>query len=117
MDLVQTLVGFRYATTLELNMGYYTIRLSPMAQDICTIVTPWGKYAYTRLPMGLMCAPYIFQEKMYTLMQGIEYVRTYLDDLLVLSTGTYEDHLTKLSTVMDKLIQARLRVHIKKCTF
>ena len=42
-----------YATTLDLNMGYYTIRLDEASQDICTIVTPWGKYAYRRLPMGL----------------------------------------------------------------
>lgn len=46
LDIMQTMEGFRYATTLDLNMGYYTIRLSPDTQRICTIVTPWGKYAY-----------------------------------------------------------------------
>ena len=60
MDLMQTLEGFTYATTLDLNMGYYTIKLDNAAQKICTIVTPWGKYSYKRLPMGLSCAPDIF---------------------------------------------------------
>ena len=83
---MQTLQGFSYATTIDLNMGYYTIRLSMGAQKICTIVTPWGKYSYTRLPMGVMCAPDIFQEKMSNLMHGLEYVVTYLDDILVLTT-------------------------------
>ena len=64
MDMMQTLEGFQYATTLDLNMGYYTITLDRKAQEICTIVTPWGKYSYLRLPMGLMCAPDIFQAKM-----------------------------------------------------
>eukprot|EP00957_Ditylum_brightwellii_P154856 11786146-Ditylum_brightwellii.AAC.1 len=53
---------FIYTTALDLNMGYYTIRLDPNAQKICTIILPWGKYQYLRLPMGLSCAPDIFQE-------------------------------------------------------
>ena len=65
--IMQELEGFRYATALDLNMGYYTIRLDPASQDMCTIITPWGKYKYLRLPMGVMCAPDIFQEKCQTL--------------------------------------------------
>ena len=33
------LQGFRYASALDLNMGYYTIRLDPDAQKLCTIVS------------------------------------------------------------------------------
>ena len=33
---------FTYATSLDLNSGYYTIRLIPNAQNICTIILPWG---------------------------------------------------------------------------
>ena len=54
---------FQYATALDLNMGYYTIQLDPDVQKICTIVLPWGKYSYLRLPMGVACSPDIFQEK------------------------------------------------------
>jgi hypothetical protein len=42
--------GFTYATQLDLNMGYYTIRLDGDAQKICTIILPWGKYSYMHLP-------------------------------------------------------------------
>ena len=117
MDIMQTLQGFSYATTLDLNMGYYTIRLSMGAQKICTIVTPWGKYSYTRLPMGIMCAPDIFQEKMSTLMQHLEYVVTYLDDLLVLTTKSYDEHLERLSKVLERLSTAGLRINVEKSCF
>jgi hypothetical protein len=40
---LQELEGFTYATTLDLNMGYYTIRLDPTAAKMCTIIFPWGK--------------------------------------------------------------------------
>ena len=113
LDIIQRLEGFQYATTLDLNMGYYTIRLDPAAQDVCTIVTPFGKYAYTRLPMGLCNAPDIFQEKMASLLEGLDYVRAYLDDLLVLSSNDLDDHLEKLSIVFDRLHNAGLKVQIK----
>ena len=50
------LTGFTYATTLDLNdlnMGNYTIRIDARASEMCTIIFPWGKYSYQRLPMGI----------------------------------------------------------------
>ena len=44
-SVLQEMEGFTYATQLDLNMGYYTIRLDPDAQKICTIIFPWGKYS------------------------------------------------------------------------
>jgi hypothetical protein len=42
--MLQALEEFAYATSLDLKMGYYTIRLDTYAQTVCTIVTPFGKY-------------------------------------------------------------------------
>ena len=43
--VLQELEGFTFATALDLNMGYYTIRLDSDASKICTIIFPWGKYS------------------------------------------------------------------------
>jgi hypothetical protein len=67
--VLQEIEGFFYATALDLNMGYYTIRLDPDASKICTIIFPWGKYSYKRLPMGIAGSPDIFQENMSELME------------------------------------------------
>jgi hypothetical protein len=98
-------------------MGYYHIELTPNAKRLCTIVLPWGKYEYQRLPMGLCNSVDIFQEKMSELMQDLEYVRTYLDDLLVLTKGTFSDHLEKLDVVLQRLKDAGLQVNAKKSFF
>jgi hypothetical protein len=66
-------------------MGYYTLRLDPDASKICTNIFPWGKYSYKRLPMGIAGSPDIFQLRMSELMESLEYVRAYLDDLLCIS--------------------------------
>ena len=52
-SILQEMEGFTFATAIYLNMGYYTIRLDPDAQKICTIILPWGKYSYLHLPTGI----------------------------------------------------------------
>ena len=116
-DLLLKLEGFRYVTSLDLNMGYYHIKLDPFSKHLCTIVLPWGKYEYQALPMGLCNSPDIFQEKMSELIADLEHVRTYIDDLLVISNGTYEDHLIKLDKVLKRLREAGLKVNAKKSFF
>ena len=47
----------------------------------------------------------------------LHYVRTYLDDLLIISNGTFEDHLSKLDKVLTRLKEAKLRCKATKCSF
>ncbi len=115
--VLQELEGFTYETALDLNMGYYTIRLDPDASKICTIIFPWGKYSYKQLPMGIAGSPGIFQGKMLELMESLEYVKTYLDDLLYISKLSLEDHLEKLEEVLRQLCGVGLKVNAEKLTF
>ena len=115
--VLQELEGFTYATALDLNMGYYTIRLDPDASRICTIIFPWGKYSYKRLPMGVAGSPDIFQAKMSELMVDLEFVRTYLDDLLTITKSNLSDHLDKIRKVLTRLREAGLKVNAEKSKF
>jgi hypothetical protein len=116
-QMLQELEKFAYATSLDFNMGYYTIRLHPDYQKLSTIVTPFGKYQYLRLPMGISCSPDIFQEKMSDLMQHLNFVCTDLDDILVILSGTLDDHLEKMEVVFKLLSDKALRVNAEKSTF
>jgi hypothetical protein len=98
-------------------MGYYTIRLDPKAIEMFTIIFPWGKYSYLRLPMGYAGSADIFQAEMMGLMEALEYVRAYIDDLLVITRGTLEDHLEKLREVLRRLREAGLKVNAAKSFF
>jgi hypothetical protein len=88
-------------------MDYYHIKLDADAQKLCTIVFPWfmGKYKYKRLTMGIKIAPDVFQSNMSNLVQDMEYVKTYLDDLLVIANrnNSFKDHLLKLEIVLERL--------------
>ena len=82
--------------SLGLNILYYTVHFDLDSQKSCSIVTPWDKYQCLTLPIGLNISPGYFSRKMSSLMQEIEYVHTYLDNLLLLvmrnSKNTCNNH-------------------------
>ena len=73
--ILQELEDFTYAIALDLNMGYYTIRLDPAASKMCMIIFPWGKYSYKRLPMGFGGSADIFQAQIMDLMAALKFVQ------------------------------------------
>jgi hypothetical protein len=76
-----------------------------------------GKYKYKRLPMGIKIDPDVFQDVMSTLVQDMEYVKTYLDDLLILTNNSFKYHPLKLEMVLARLSTAGMKVNISKSTF
>jgi hypothetical protein len=67
--------------------------------------------------MGYAGSADIFQAEMMDLMESLEYVRAYIDDLLVITRGTLEDHLEKLGEVLRRLREAGLKVNAAKSFF
>ena len=67
--------------------------------------------------MGLCNGPDIFQEKMNELFNGLEYDRTYIDDLLITSNGNFEDHLNNVKIVLKKLKAADFKINAEKLFF
>jgi Reverse transcriptase (RNA-dependent DNA polymerase) len=116
-DMLLNLEGFQYATSLDLNMGYYHIELCPDSKKQCTLVFPFRAYEMQWLPMSLYNSPNIFQEKMSEQFDGLEFVRTYIDDLLCLTKGSFKDHLEKLERVLHRLREAGLKVNGNKSFF
>ena len=60
-EILKSIKGFMYASSLDLNMGYPSIPLNDKAKSILTIITPFGAYECLTLPMGVMPASDIFQ--------------------------------------------------------
>jgi hypothetical protein len=98
-------------------MGYYTIRLDLTASEMCTIIFPWGKYSYKRLPMGFGGSADIFQAQIMDQRASLEFVRAYMDNLLIITRGILDKHLQKMETVLTRLCYAGLKVNGAKSLF
>jgi hypothetical protein len=67
--------------------------------------------------MGIPGSPDIFQSKMSELMESLEYLRAYLDDLLCISRSSLEYHLKKLEEVLRRHRDAGLKINAEMSTF
>ena len=63
------------------------------------------------MPMGLAIATDNFQHFMSKLMQDLEFCRVYLDDLLCITRGPFEEHLGKIQLVFERLTKANLKMN------
>ena len=116
-DLLQSVPKFSFVTTLDLNMGYYSTPIHPDDAHYLAFVVPWGKYKYLRLPMGINTAPDEFQARMMSFFGDLSYVRVYLDDLVIITTGSAADHIEQLRQVFHRSRSAGMQINAAKCNF
>ena len=106
-DLFASLAGGQSFSKLDLAHAYQQVPLDEESKKLVVINTHKGLFAYNRLPFGVSAAPAIFQHTIESILQGIENVCVYLDDILV--TGpTTADHLRTLEAVLTRLEEAGL---------
>ena len=113
-DLIQDIGAYTYVTAIDLSMGYYHLRLSDELSDMSTFILPFGLFKYRRLPMGLSISPDLFQERMLKLFGDLPFAKVFLDDLLIFSHGTFEDHLQKVEQALEQLHAMNLAVNARK---
>ena len=116
-ELFSKLAGGKFFSKLDLSNAYLQLPLDEASrQYVITINTHKGLFQYNRLPYGVASAPAIFQRHMEMLLQGIEGVSVYVDDILV-TGSTIEEHLRTLEEVLKRLEAANLRLNRDKCFF
>ena len=67
--------------------------------------------------MGICNAPDIFQEKINDLFYGFEHIQANLDDVLLTTKDTWDNHLEELERVLLRIAEAGLKVNADKSFF
>jgi hypothetical protein len=67
--------------------------------------------------MGFGGSANIFQAQKMDLMASLEFVQGYMDDLLIITKQTLDEHLQKMETVLTRLRDAGLKVNVNKSLF
>ncbi|CAC5422384.1 unnamed protein product [Mytilus coruscus] len=107
-----------FITHIDLSSGFFQMPISPDSQRYTAFNTCYGTYQFLRLPMGLSSSPGSFQLLMDKVLHGLTFnsCLCYLDDVLITSE-TFEQHLSDLHEVFNRLQAAGLKLGPKKCHF
>lgn len=86
-DLVFSLHGTMFFSTLDLVKGYYQVPLHPDSSECTAFSTSRNHYQFKRLSFGLRNAPAAFQREMQEVLRDFDskQVVVYIDDILIMS--------------------------------
>ncbi len=115
-ELFSKISGAKFFSKLDFKSAYLQLPLDPASKPFVTINTHRGLFQYNRLPFGVASAPAIFQRHIEMLLQDIEGVSIYLDDVLI-AGSTHEEQLHRLTEVLKRLQNAGMRLNKSKCFF
>ena len=116
-EILERVGGSKAISKLNLTKGFYQIGVDPASIDKTAFITPFGKYAFQRMPFGLKNAPAIFQRCMEIVLGDCyTFAAPYIDDIIVFSENgvVHAHHLRK---VFAALQQHGLTVKLDKCEF
>uniref|UniRef100_A0A8R1ITM5 RNA-directed DNA polymerase n=2 Tax=Caenorhabditis japonica TaxID=281687 RepID=A0A8R1ITM5_CAEJA len=113
---LQSLVGKRVFTTLDLLAGYWQIPLKEESKPITAFAIGSELFEWNVLPFGLVTSPAVFQAMMESVIGELlgKSAFVYVDDLLIAST-TIEEHERDLREVLKRLRQSGLKLRATKC--
>jgi hypothetical protein len=74
-------------TTLDVKEAFWHVRLDTESSLLTTMITPFGRYRWTRLPFGLCVSSEIFQKQLCQALEGLDGVLCVADDIVVVGKG------------------------------
>ena len=116
-ETLDHLHGAKWFSCLDLQAGYWQVEMAEedKAKTAFCLGGNLGFWECNRMPFGLCNAPATFQRLMETCLKDLPNCFAYLDDIIIFSSGSLEDHMKKLEAVFQRLLACGLKLKPKKC--
>src|SRR5215469_6783525 len=120
-ELLDTIAGHNYYTTLDLTSCYHQIPMDEDSKELTAFGMggpTGGHYQFRVMPFGLKNAPATFQQVVDEIFKPYlgEFVVAYIDDVAIYSK-TYEEHLTHTRKVFQLMREHGIYAKQVKCYF
>ena len=115
-EITAKLEGMTVFTIVDFKNAYWMVVLHPESRKLTCMVLPFGRFQWTRLPMGTVVAQDIFQSKLDSIFIGMEGVTGIADDMVIAGRDEME-HDRNFLAFMDKCMSNNLTLNSEKIQF
>ena len=115
-EITAKLQGMTVFTTVDFKKGYRIVVLHPDSRKLTCMVLPFGRFKWTRLPMGTVVGQDIFQSKLDSIFIGMEGVTGIVDDMVIAGRDEMEYDRNFLA-FMEKCMSNNLTLNAEKIQF
>ncbi|RYN98817.1 hypothetical protein AA0121_g13479 [Alternaria tenuissima] len=118
-ETLNNLSKAKWFTKLDVIAAFHKIRVAEGDEWKTAFRTRFGLFEWLVTPFGMANSPSTFQRYInWTLREYLdEFCSAYLDDVLIYTDGSLQQHQEHVKKVLSKLQAAGLHVDIKKCEF
>ena len=102
LEVVEKIGRAAFLSKIDLNKEFHQVKMARSDLEKTAIVTPFGKFEFSRIPFGLCNATSTFQRLMDGVLEGVEFASAYIDDTLIYSES-FQSHLEHIQRVMERL--------------
>lgn len=107
-DILPDLAKAKVFTVCDVKHGFWHVKLDDESTYLTTFATPFGRFRWLRMPMGISPAPEIFQRKLTQALENLPGTYIIADDILITGEGE-----TKQDAVKDH--DKNLRLFLERC--
>ena len=115
-EITAKLQGMTVFTIVDFKKGYWMVVLHPDSRRLTCMALPFGRFQWTRLPMGTVVAQDIFQSKLDAIFIGMEGVTGIADDMIIAGKDEMEQDRNFLA-FMEKCMENNLTLNAEKIQF
>ena len=115
-EITAKLEGMTVFTIVDFKKGYWMVVLHPDSRKLTCMALPFGRFLWTRLPMGTVVAQDIFQSKLDVIFIGMEGVTGIADDMVIAGRDEMK-HDRNFLAFMEKCMNNNLTLNAKKIQF
>jgi transposase InsO family protein len=118
-ETLQQISRARWFTKLDVIAAFNKIRIAEGDEWMTAFTTRFGLFEWLVTPFGLSNAPATFQRFINSTLREYlgHFVSAYVDDVLIYTDGSKEDHYDQVRKVLTRLQSAGLQLDIDKCEF
>lgn len=118
-ETLESLTKAKWFTKLDVIAAFHRLRIAQGDEWKTAFRTRYGLFEWLVTPFGLANAPSSFQKYINWVLRDFldEFCSAYIDDILIYSSGSLQDHREKVKQVLARLQDAGLQCDLDKCEF